>query len=40
MGESLDKLTIKGFKSIRELEDFEFKSLNILIRRFYIETQQ
>ena len=31
MGVSLDKLTIKGFKSIRELDDFELKSLNILI---------
>ncbi len=28
---SLDKLTIKGFKSIRELQDFELKSLNIII---------
>ncbi len=28
---SLDKLTIKGFKSIRELEDFELKSLNLFI---------
>lgn len=27
----LDKLTIKGFKSIRELEDFELRKLNILI---------
>ena len=31
MGDSLDRLTIRGFKSIRELEDFEFKSLNVLI---------
>ena len=31
MGTSLDKLTIKGFKSIRELNDFELKSLNLLI---------
>lgn len=31
MGKSLDKLTIKGFKSIRNLEDFELKSLNVLI---------
>ncbi len=31
MGISLDTLTIKGFKSIRELNDFELKSLNILI---------
>ena len=31
MGDSLDKLTIRGFKSIRELEDFEFKDLNVLI---------
>lgn len=31
MSMSLDKLTIKGFKSIRELNDFELKSLNILI---------
>ena len=28
---SLDKLTIKGFKSIRSLEDFELRSLNVLI---------
>jgi len=28
---SLDKLTIKGFKSIRSLEDFELKNLNIFI---------
>jgi predicted ATPase len=28
---SLDKLTIRGFKSIRALEDFEFKSLNLFI---------
>ena len=26
---SLDKLTIRGFKSIRALEDFELKSLNL-----------
>ncbi|MDA3896983.1 MAG: AAA family ATPase [Desulfobacteraceae bacterium] len=31
MGNPLDKLTIKGFKSIRELEDFELKQLNVLI---------
>ena len=31
MGDHLDKLTIRGFKSIRQLEDFEFKSLNVLI---------
>ena len=31
MGQPLDKLTIKGFKSIRSLEDFEFKKLNIMI---------
>lgn len=28
---SLNKLTIKGFKSIRALEDFELKNLNIII---------
>lgn len=28
---SLDKLTIRGFKSIRELEDFELKSINLFI---------
>ena len=28
---SLDRLSIKGFKSIRELKDFELKSLNILV---------
>ena len=31
MGDPLDKLTIQGFKSIHKLEDFEFKSLNVLI---------
>jgi predicted ATPase len=31
MAASLDKLTIKGFKSIRSLENFELKKLNILI---------
>lgn len=31
MGSSLDKLTIKGFKSIRELNDFQLNDLNIFI---------
>ncbi|NUN16705.1 MAG: AAA family ATPase [Myxococcales bacterium] len=31
MAGSLDKLTIRGFKSIGQLEDFELKSLNILV---------
>ena len=31
MNESLDKITIHGFKSIRELEEFELKSLNVLV---------
>jgi hypothetical protein len=31
MAQALDKLTIKGFKSIRCLEDFELTKLNILI---------
>lgn len=31
MASSLDKLTIKGFKSIRELVDFELKSLNVIV---------
>jgi predicted ATPase len=31
MAHALDKLTIKGFKSIRTLEDFELTNLNILI---------
>jgi len=31
MGDSLDRLTIRGFKSIRALEDFELGSLNIFI---------
>ncbi len=31
MSHALDKLTIKGFKSIRSLEDFELKNLNVLI---------
>ena len=29
MGDPLDKITIRGFKSIQELEDFELKSLNV-----------
>jgi predicted ATPase len=31
MADSLDKLTILGFKSIRALEDFELKNLNVFI---------
>lgn len=31
MGSALKKLTVKGFKSIRNLEDFELKKLNVLI---------
>jgi len=31
MTDSLDKLTIRGFKSIRALENFELKNLNIFI---------
>lgn len=31
MGTSLDRLTIKGFKSIRELEDFKLKNLNVIV---------
>ena len=31
MGDPLDKITIRGFKSIRKLENFELKSLNVLI---------
>jgi predicted ATPase len=31
MQNSLDKITIKGFKSIQNLEDFELKNLNVLI---------
>lgn len=31
MSDSLDKLTILGFKSIRELKDFELKALNIFV---------
>jgi predicted ATPase len=31
MGTALDKLSIKGFKSIRKLEDFELNALNIFI---------
>ncbi len=31
MGKALDKLTIKGFKSIESLEDFELGKLNIMI---------
>lgn len=31
MADSLDKLSIRGFKSIRELNDFELKGLNIFV---------
>jgi len=31
MSNFLDKITIKGFKSIRSLEDFELKNLNVMI---------
>ena len=31
MGDFLSQLTIKGFRSVRELRDFELKRLNILI---------
>jgi len=31
MGQPIDKITLRGFKSIRELEDFPLRSLNILI---------
>ncbi|MHC4116113.1 MAG: AAA family ATPase [Planctomycetota bacterium] len=31
MGQAIRKLTIKGYKSIRSLEDFELRNLNILI---------
>ena len=31
MGESIKKLSIEGFKSIRKLEDFELRSLNVMI---------
>ena len=31
MAQPLDKITIKGFKSIRSLEDFELQPLNVLI---------
>lgn len=31
MADSLDRLTIRGFKSIRELEDFDLKDLNIFV---------
>ncbi|MDR2728219.1 MAG: AAA family ATPase [Chitinispirillales bacterium] len=31
MGNSLDKLTIRGFKSIRELNNFELKNLNVFV---------
>jgi predicted ATPase len=31
MGQPIDKITLKGFKSIRDLEDFSLRSLNILI---------
>lgn len=31
MGDAIEKLTIEGFKSIRKLEDFELRALNVLI---------
>ena len=31
MGQAINKLTIKGYKSIRCLDDFELRNLNILI---------
>lgn len=31
MADSLDRLTIKGFKSIRELKDFKLSNLNVMI---------
>jgi predicted ATPase len=31
MGQPIDKITVKGFKSIRSLEDFPLRPLNILI---------
>ncbi|MBN1509877.1 MAG: AAA family ATPase [Sedimentisphaerales bacterium] len=31
MGQPIDKITLRGFKSIRDLEDFPLRSLNILI---------
>lgn len=31
MGRQIDKITLRGFKSIKDLEDFPLKSLNILI---------
>jgi predicted ATPase len=31
MSHTIDKLSIEGYKSIRELEDFELRSLNVLI---------
>jgi predicted ATPase len=31
MGKPIEKLTIEGFKSIRKLEEFELRSLNVLI---------
>ena len=31
MGRQIDKITLRGFKSIRDLEDFPLKNLNILI---------
>ena len=31
MSHTLDRLTIEGYKSIRKLEDFELRSLNVLI---------
>ena len=30
-GRKIDKITIKGFKSIRELVDFELRDLNVIV---------
>ena len=31
MAKPIDKITLKGFKSIKALEDFELRKLNVLI---------
>lgn len=31
MGNFIEKLTIRGFKSIRELDGFELRKLNVLV---------
>jgi hypothetical protein len=40
MGDPIKKLTIEGFKSIRKLEDFPLRSLNVLHGRLLVTTSR